>query len=186
MKNIKIFLFLLVTIFTLSACGSANVVNYDGSLDNMQADLYVAKNSGFKIDFPGEPKVLNEAVPTEGGDVNVTYYVSEKEGDGVAYMVTYSKYPQELFDTLDKTNLLENGLKGGLSLWNIQAPVEAQDITIDGYKGLYYRADNGQNFVIANLYLVDNALYQVVVISEKAYVPDNLVNKFMSSFALLR
>lgn len=182
-------LFILISVvLAFSACGggSADVVDYDNSLNLGPPDLYVAKNSGFKIDFPDEPRVFDEAVPTERGDVNVTYYVSEKEGDSVAYMVTYSEYSRELFDTLDKEDMLENGVKGGLSLWKIDVPLESQEISLDGYKGLYYRADNGENFVIASIYLVDNKLYQIVVISEKAYASNDLTTKFMNSFALLR
>lgn len=178
MKNLKGALLIVIAIFTFSACGSANVVNYD------QADLYLAKSSAFKIDFSGEPKVVNEVVETESGDIPVAYYVDEADG-GVTYMVTYSAYPDEVFKSLNKEGILEGAIQGGLNAWGIETPKESNEISLNGYKGLYYRADNAKNFVVGSLYLVQNKLYQIVVVSEGAYVSDELANGFISSFQLL-
>lgn len=147
--------------------------------------VYISPDKAFSIRFPAEPEVNSESVPTDIGDIQM-YTVMYEESINKAYMVAYSDYPADLIDASDPMDLLYGAQSGGLSSLGITEPDEQEEITFDGYPGLFFEASHDGVDVVYKVLLVKNRLYQVAVLTTgDAVITDSDLTEFIDSFNLL-
>jgi len=155
----------------------------DNSTINNEADKYHSVDGKFKVNFTGTPKVSNEKVPTEVGDIEMFMFMYEKSLTEIE-MIAYSDYPSAIVAVSDKDEMLNGAKEGALS--NLEAVIkEEKQITYKGHKGIEFKANSSQYYVNYKIFLVNNRLYQIALMRDGSYATQSNVDKFFNSFELL-
>jgi hypothetical protein len=150
-----------------------------------QIEHFVSTEGKFSINFLGGVPTEDAAtVPTDGGDVEMISFMYEK-GSNEAYMVAITDYSQETMDGSDATTMLQGGKEGALSSLNINGTESETQLTVNGYPGLFFTANNGNFFVCYKLILAENRLYQVAALRAESYLSKKDQATFFDSFNLL-
>jgi len=148
------------------------------------AKVFVSETGRFSAALPEDPIEDVQTLPTSAGDLEVHFFTLEKEN--AIYMVVYSDYPAEVVAQSSPTVMLDGARDGAVS--NVQGTLlNEEEITINDYPGraLKVRASDGQATVHSRVYLVDNRLYQVmVVIPGSADLPTE-AEDFLDSFKVM-
>jgi len=146
------------------------------------------RDAGFSVLMRGEPLYTKREIDTPAGRFVAHLYVSDRPDSVVA--IGYTDYPlalvlgstpDQLFASVRDTWLRR--LHGTLTRFD-------RPLKIDGkHPGIEFSADgqieNTEAFVRARLYLVDQRLYQVVILGKTAAVPSRVVNRYLDSFKLI-
>lgn len=145
---------------------------------------YTSQDGKFSILFPGEPTVSTEKVETEIGTIDMSTFIYEKSSQE-AYMVSYADYPAEMIKDVDQMEMLASSRNGVLE--NIGASVvEEKDITLDGHKGIYFKANSVSLYLIYKMVMVNNRIFQVAIMKEGGYPSDSEADSFIGSFTLTK
>ncbi|MCP4440608.1 MAG: hypothetical protein GY810_16810 [Aureispira sp.] len=152
--------------------------------ESTNTEPYTSEEGNFSILFPGTPEKTTETTPTEVGPIDITMYLYEA-GPTLAYLVGYSDYPEEIIKNGDVNEMLKGAQEGVVG--NIQGEiVEDKNILLDDkHSGKYFTAKSTQFNVVYELYLVNNRLYQVGVMSTQSLDNDPVAKEFVGSFKLL-
>jgi hypothetical protein len=178
---------LICAVAFTTACGSGS--KKDGSDDKTaSAESAVKKFSNadgkFMIQFPAEPKVSDQKVPTAAGDIEMHMFVYEKSATE-AYQVIYSDYPSEIIKATNIDTLLKNSKNGCVN--ELKAKItEEKKIDMNGNPGVWFRANSDQFYVTYKLFLVGNRLYQIGMLRDGSHVTDDAVKGFMDTFELVK
>lgn len=199
MKITKLFTFFALSIFILASCGGPSVNDeLNDALNDLQEDLenvdvddaldaegsaFTSDAGKFTINFPGTPTEETQSVPTEVGNIEMVTFMYEKSATEV-YMVAYSDYPSALIELSNAKDLLGGAKDGALGTYGATVSTE-KDITIDGNPGMFFKANSDSYYVTYEIYLVDNRLYQIVILKDGAYASESDYNKFTKTFKLL-
>jgi hypothetical protein len=165
-----------VLVLSLAACGKSE-----------WQDLTV-RDAGFSVLMRGEPFYTKREIEVPAGRIVAHLYVSDRPDSVVA--IGYTDYPialvlgappEKLFAGVRDTWL--NRLHGTLTRSDRPLKID------DKHPGIEFSADgqieNTEAFVRARLYLVDQRLYQVVILGKTAAVPSRVVNRYLDSFKLI-
>ncbi len=185
-KFTKFLIILSIMAMTVSGCSLFQKDTTDDggdSASDMQA--YKSEDGNFSIMFPGTPEQSFEQVPTEVGDIGMTTLMYEESVTKV-YMVAYADYPSELVEASDPDVLIQAAKDGALSSQQMNNLDEETDISINGYTGLYFKANNGQYYISYKIYLVNNRLYQIGILRDGSYATLEDEAAFLDSFTLLK
>ncbi len=113
---------------------------------------------------------------------------SGQQGD-IAYYVTYTDYPVEIVQKSDPNKMLEGSRDGASSSVNGVITADSS-ISIDTYPGREFIVEatdeSGKSYAIkSHVFLVDNRLYQIMVITPKGKPLSKGSDEFLLSFKLL-
>lgn len=148
---------------------------------------FKSEAGGFSVVTPLTLKESVQSVDTELGKLDIHIFTAER-GD-TAFVVGYSDYPQEIIQLSDPDQMLDGGRDGAAA--NVNGKVIAEDkITLNNYLGrdlvINGIAENGQEMTIqAYMFLVENRLYQVMVVAPKGELNSSEAGNFLRSFRLL-
>lgn len=190
-------------VFGLVACGPSaeDVANLEAELNDMAGDMetaleeeltapeatesmdFTSKDGHFSIQFPGEPQHASNSVPTDVGDIMMETYMYEKSATEV-FMVAYNDYPSIYVDESNADELLEGGKSGALESLGIMTTEVEEKIEVDGHPGIFFTGNNGQYYVVYEVYLVNNRLYQIAILRDGSYPSDEDVANFTKTFKL--
>ncbi|NJP04392.1 MAG: hypothetical protein HC837_01535 [Chloroflexaceae bacterium] len=136
--------------------------------------------------MPGTPEESSQNVDTDAGGMGLnTYQVALSN---VAYTVMYSDFPQDMIDLVDAAELLKGGQEGALGSLD-GTLISEREIDLNGHPGREIVAESQIEGIDAVLkgrfYLVNNRLYQTLVIGQKDRVTDEDMNRFLDSFSVL-
>lgn len=177
LKKFWITSFLLATL-VIAGCSSDKKTDESGA--------FVSADGEFSVAFPAEPVESVEKLETEVGTVD-TYMFIHEEGDSAVYIASYVDYPEELVAEGDEENMLEGAKNGQLSSLGASPVVEkAEDITVDGYPGLFIKAYGDGLYSISKIVLADERLYQIMVMSTEDYVAQESEDEFLGSFKITK
>lgn len=145
---------------------------------------FTSKEGKFTVTLPGPPARKTSKVATSAGEVEAYLFLVDRKTH--AYLVSYNDYKAGTVDP-DPEKVLSQVVEATAK--NLQGQVNKDEkitlgakkypgrdvlIALPGKKGLY----RGQ------VYLVDNRLYQVVVIGPEELVKNSAVDAYFSSFKL--
>ncbi len=190
MKKFKGFTFLvLASFFLLSACSFSFGDSENGgggiSLETaVDEGLFVSEEGGFAMKFPGKPTFQSEPVDTAAGQITMNGYIYEESASRV-FMANYSDFPESLVDD-DPRDMLQNEKVGALESLGDYTIAEEMELTLNGNPGLYYKANAGEYYSMTNTYLVNNRLYQIIILSSGDYPPSDVADSFFGSFKFLK
>jgi|688.fasta_scaffold22766_9 hypothetical protein len=147
---------------------------------------YESKEGKFKIKFPKEPKVSSEKYPSAVGEISVNTFMHEETPNNI-FTVVYADYPAGILKGSDNSaQKVLNGAKDGALKSFGNCVVDSQkDIEVNGHPGILFKAHSDNNaFIIYQLILVDDRLYQVNIYNEKEYAKQDIADKFINSFEI--
>lgn len=137
----------------------------------------------FSVLMPKTPTLETQMVNTPLGPIELQFFSAELAD--VAYVVGYSDYPAA-FVAQSNPVIMLNGARDG-AVANVQGKlVSEQAIFIGGYPGRELRIEtlDGQFAAMSRIYLVNNRLYQVMVVlpADRSFTDE--MTTYLDSFAL--
>lgn len=149
-------------------------------------DTFSSEIGAFTIAAPAPFEEVQQSVETPVGPVDI--YTFTAETNHSAYVVAFSDYPIEMVDQSNPESLLNSSRDGAIN--NLGGTLVSEEmIEVSGYPGrsLVIAAQGPTNqpaTINSHIYLVDNRLYQILVVS-----PDNQKSTlkpqtFLESFKL--
>jgi hypothetical protein len=156
----------------------------DNILGCLKTTKFSSKVGNFSITFPGKP--INASTPfltTTTGEISM-YMYAYQTSDKV-FLVAYSDMPDLVISSANAKDLLKAGEDsdlGGLT------PDEEKENTYNGYTGLFYKVNKSDlgEYLVSQIYFVENRLYQIKMISTEGYPTDAEVDAFIGTFKLLK
>jgi hypothetical protein len=155
------------------------------------ADWYTYQSQEISIEFPKEPELTSQSVPTAVGDIEmkIASYDGSKEGDiNLAYVFISSIYPDSLINS-NKKEMLPDFFRSSIdgAVKNVNGKLIAEkEVLLDGFPGREAKVDygNGQAIIAFRMYLVQNRAYFIQTISEKGKEENESALRFRNSFKL--
>ncbi|MBE7385347.1 MAG: hypothetical protein F6J95_028600 [Leptolyngbya sp. SIO1E4] len=167
---------LLMSTLLVSAC-NANTLTFEE---------FASEAGQFSIAAPSPMEETQQSVPTPVGPIDIYTFTAEEENS--AYVVAYSDYPAEVVEQSDPESLLDSSRDGALG--NLNGTLLSEDpIDIDGNPGRSLVIDaiteTGEAATInSRIYLVNNRLYQILVVMPKGQEATADAATFLESFTL--
>jgi hypothetical protein len=149
---------------------------------------YENKDFNFSVDLPSEPKMLQQEVPTDVGDLTMNMFVVdlssvEQGSDNLIYMVIHTKYPvnQDELDKNEIESMLDGSVDGAVS--NVQGKlVYVNKVTLNGSPGRAAKIEVQGAYMYMNTYLKNSALYAAQTICLVENDENEDIKKFFDSF----
>ena len=121
------------------------------------------------------------------GSIDIYNFTGQR--GSTAYYVSYADYPAEIIEQSDPIKILE-GSRDGASQSVSGKVTSDKPISLDRHPGreitVEGKDENGQSVTIkSRIFLVDNRLYQIMVISPQRNFDNNAADTFLQSFKLL-
>lgn len=162
---------LLVLVLLLTACQPADWKEFS------------SKEGAFSVLMPGTPTEQTQKADTQAGTIEVHMFIFEQ--NGAAYMVGYNDYPEAIVQQADPSKMLDGARDGMVS--NTQGKLLGEQvISLDKYPGreIQIETSDGKLTMKNRVYLVNNRLYQVGVVTPKEESNSANITKFLASFKL--
>jgi len=160
----------------LTACESNQVAT----------ESFSSEMGQFSIETPAPFEETQQSVETPVGAVEIHTFTAETED--TAYVVAYSDYPPEIVNQTDPQVLLDSSRDGAVS--NLGGTVVSEEvIDLEGNPGrslvINTEANQDQAATInSRIYLVDNRLYQILVVAPDNSADAEVSQSFLDSFDL--
>ncbi len=152
--------------------------------DSLVSKKFTAKDAGFAINFPQTPKIKNIETPSNDGIVSITSYQHETE-DKTAYQVTYWQYPPDFLLQNDPRRLLKHSRNATNASLKLRRFDVDEEIELDGYPGIHFKATSGFFYVEYKMYVVDGTQYQIAMLRTGEYPSEEESNTFFGSFEIM-
>lgn len=139
---------------------------------------YSSATGRFSILMPTQPKVQEQPVDTDAG--KLINHVFMAQSGTAAFAISYADYPQNNADpqkVLDEVRQgAITGIKGTL--------ISGKNITHKGFHGREFQASTQGALYTSRIFIVNNRLYQMVVVAPIGQLSAADINKFLTSFDL--
>ncbi|NJP04393.1 MAG: hypothetical protein HC837_01540 [Chloroflexaceae bacterium] len=146
---------------------------------------FSSEEGGFTVMMPGTPEEGSQDVGTDAGQMGLATY--QFTTDAAAYTVMFSDFPEDMIGAVDPQELLLGGQEGALTSLDGEL-ISEREVDLDGYPGREIVAEAQVGGIDAILkgrfYLVDNRLYQTLVIGQQDAVDEEDIDYFLDSFSL--
>ncbi len=161
----------------------------------LTSDWFLMKSEaqGYQIEFPEKPSSNVQTVNTEAGPVDMHIHMldlSKKENDSnLIYLSSFAQYPDSLVHSDRKEQLAGffketiDGLIGSID----GKLMNERDVQIGEYEGREVKINfqDGMAIIRIRVYLVQNKVYMLQVITKTENDSNDSISHFMNSFALL-
>jgi hypothetical protein len=154
-----------------------------------EPDRYFSSEGAYAFRFPGQPKIAEQKhrVSNILVDIHLASYVSP---GGTAYIVAYFDVPQAAVDKASADLLLESAVHGAVTMggWRVTSK---KDLKLGEYPGrdvtgeVTARGAPELGYGRMRLYLVENRLYQIVLLGSQSKVSPDDFEKCLESFEIL-
>lgn len=147
---------------------------------------FTSETGGFAISTPVTLSEASQSVETQVGNIDIYTFTAEEPE--AAYVVAYSDYPSEIVAQSDPTAMLDGSRDGAVN--NVGGTLISENpVELAGNPGralvIDTQTETGAAATVnARLYLVDNRLYQVLVVVPKDQEGKVDVQGFLDSFTL--
>jgi hypothetical protein len=154
-----------------------------------EPDRYFSSDGAYAFRFPGQPKLVEQKhrIANVLVDIHLAAYTTP---GGTAYIVAYFDVPQAAFDKASTDILLDSAVQGAVALggWTVTSKKAIKlgehpgrdvtgDVTARGAPELGYGR--------MRLYLVENRLYQIVLLGSQSKVSADDFEACLDSFEIL-
>lgn len=149
---------------------------------------YSDKAGGFSAEMPTKPQTQSLKQPIAGGQLEYHFTISQLAGGDQVFMISYNDYPAANVQQTDPQVLLDACVQGAVKSRQGKLFSEKKS-KLNGYPGRSISfsgvADGEPLMVWHNCFLVENRLYQVMVMAKKENQPAAAdIQKFLDSFQL--
>lgn len=138
---------------------------------------------GFRVEMPGEPAREVLTVNTAIGPIELTTFALEERER--AFVVSFADYPEEHVRARGPAELLDGARDGAVA--NLQGRLLTELlIEHEGHPGREFRIEvpGGTATSQVRMFLVENRLYQMVVVTPREQAFSEDVARFLDSFGL--
>jgi hypothetical protein len=188
--KISVKLLAILLCFSLLSCNSSKKENSETASTEEEVkptiDLTYSLNVpevGFTINFPGQPELTTDPIESEElGTLETVMYLYEYSVS-LAYIVAYTEYPADKLGDFDVDELLDVTMYGFVEELGMQVDSK-EKINLKKNPGLEYFASGNDFYAHFNVYIVNNVLFQVGVLSDKELNHADS-HAFLKSFKLL-
>ena len=171
-------LVLLGAALLLGACGGGG-----GGGDWQTFD---ASEGGFRVAMPGKPTKGRDVLTTAAGPLEGVNYVYTTPDQRGAYGIDYVDYPAEVVRRNDPERILEAARDGLVGKLRGRVRDERR-VSLEGQPGRAVELALADGRVVrAQLYLVGQRQYQLVVVTPDERTAAKEAQRFLESFRLLR
>lgn len=154
-----------------------------GALAAGQWKQFSSDQGKFSVYLPGEPKEQSQTVSTPVGPLTLHMYLVE-QGVGTAYVAAYADYDEKLVQLTSKETLLDGARDGQVKSVRGKL-VSEKRIFLSGHPGRELKIQvTDKLYLRSRLYLVENRLYQVLVVTHKGAIDGPDANRVLGSFKL--
>ncbi|MBD3673187.1 MAG: hypothetical protein HUJ26_06635 [Planctomycetaceae bacterium] len=150
---------------------------------------YSNEEGGFSVEMPSKPEQQSLKQPIVGGQLEYHFAISQLKGGDQIFMISYNDYPAKNVEQTDPQIILDACVQGAVKSRRGKL-VSEEKIKLNGHPGrdisFTGEADGEPLMVWHRCYLVENRLFQVMVMAKKENQPTQKdVQKFLTSFQLL-
>lgn len=139
---------------------------------------YSSAKGRFSILMPTQPKVQEQPVDTDGGKLINHVFLSQS--GTAAFAISYADYPQ---NNADPQKVLDDVRQGAIT--GIKGTfISGKNITHKGFHGREFQASTQGALYTSRIFIVNNRLYQMVVVAPIGQLTAADINKFLTSFDL--
>ncbi|WP_196884906.1 hypothetical protein [Aureivirga sp. CE67] len=177
-KNTKL---LLLPVFVLTLMSFA-----------IQEDWYTFKSKklNFQIEFPGKPAEEKENVvegPMNIEMVALSYEAESEDAEIWVYQTLYSEYPKKFAKEVSQDVFFKGMIDGAKKELGGEI-LSQKEISYEGYPGrdIKFSFMDGLGVFSMRVYLIENEMYTMQVISSGENQDSKLKDKFFDSFKLLK
>lgn len=144
---------------------------------------YSSAAGRFSVGFPNKPQTSEDKMNANG--IPTTVHTFAADLGARAFIVSYNDYPMKALAGSDPRDLLVGAEKGALN--NVQGKlIDDQAFKFGNYHARSYAVKvQGDHVVRANMIMVGNRLYQILVVVPTAEADSADVKKFFGSFELM-
>ncbi len=137
---------------------------------------------GFSVEMPGQPQKMKKEIPSEAGNITLHFFIYEEKEGG--YIVTYNDYPESVVQTLDLDSLYNNAARTALK--SAKGTLMSKDtIRYQGFRGVELKYTVPGNVVVRSRYfLVNNRLFQIMLLGSEENVYNSFGEWFFNSFKI--
>lgn len=151
---------------------------------------YSDDKGGFTVELPSKPEFQSLKQPIVEGQLEYHFTISQIENGDQVFMVSYNDYPAENVNQTDPQVLLDACVQGAVKSRGGKLLSE-EKTKLNGYPGRNISfsgaADGKPLMVWHRCYLVENRLFQVMVMAKKENQPTGGdVKKFLDSFEVAK
>lgn len=164
---------LLFGLTLLTACGGASWREFS------------SEEGAFSVLMPKNPSVEVQTVDTPLGPIDIRLFSAELSD--IAFVVGYSDYPSAFVAQSNPVVVL-NGARDG-AVANVQGKLLSENVIfLDGYPGRELRIEgpDAELTAVSRIFLVNNRLYQAMVVVPVDQSSTNEISTFLESFALIK
>lgn len=152
---------------------------------------FESKEGSFKIAFVNPPKITSENIPYQSNNITIPVHMFMDEETPLKAGVIYADYPKGILKGIDvNAQKVLAGAKDG-ALNSLAADMgkyvieSEKNITVNGASGIIFSASFEKGlYVIYELVLKDDRLYQIRMFNEKNYPDKEISDKFFNSFEI--
>ncbi len=149
---------------------------------------YQSQAGRYSILMPDKPKEQTQSVNSAAGTLEM--YIVSVENQSGAYLVAYVDYPADLIRSGQENDILDGAVQGGVA--NVNGKLtRQQDFPLDTIPGREAEFDapaqgaQPATHIKSRYFLVNNRLYQVMVVAPQRQGLPDAAQKFFDSFKLV-
>ena len=143
---------------------------------------YSSEAQGFAIQLPNIPRETVQEAQTDAG--KLVFHSVETEAEDHEYAISVIEYPASLVQEKGSKAILEDASEGGVSSI-FGTLLDRKDISIGEYSGINQTVETVDKIFMANVFLIENRLYMIVVAGPKNTFSDDKAQGFLNAFELL-
>lgn len=154
---------------------------------------YTSPNHTFKIQFPGQPKIMNMG-PSYGMDsTKIFQYFQMDSTDSFVYMLNVQYASNKLFkpelNEQQRYEIFKGFGEAGIGL--IGKILQTEKISFKGYPGVFIKGEITQATkapfppIFVKSFLVENRIYTLTVTCDTKNKEDPAIDRFFESFEIL-
>lgn len=140
--------------------------------------------AGYRIEFPGKPKLTSDEVPTKAGPIRA--FLAQWDREATVFLVAHAVYPPGGL-AADRDAVLDGARNGGVQRAQGRLRQERR-LTVDGApaRRIVFDVPKGNQVGVALIVLNGNNLYQAIVVAPAGQETAADIDRFLKSFALVR
>jgi hypothetical protein len=149
-----------------------------------QGVRFTSEAGRFEIRLPAKPSEGSKTVPTAVGNVEAKIF--QCQGPDWCCMVMYSDYPRDMVMNAEPEAVLDGARNGAVA--NVQgAKLQSETrVKLGKYPGrdVLINVQSGRFFARWRCYLVEERLYQIIVVGSEEFVRSQDTDRMLQSFKL--
>jgi hypothetical protein len=146
---------------------------------------FTCEPGNFAVSFPGKPEKETQTFNTPFGKMEQQVFGLEKDGS-TAYLVSYIDFPGQSTDMIDRDQFLDAARDGMVEEYGARVTNETTiqlDYSYPGREVAFEGALGSRRFSgRSRIFLVEQRLYQLMILGEQATVDEEDADRFFLSF----